>query len=175
MTTAGSSGLADAIKTVALVLMPAEGMGFEPMKGISPYLVSSEALSTTQPTLQNYMHIFYSCGLFCHTHCMHVSKTISQTPMNGIPAYSRCTPFGSFFRFAQKQLKRSCESALALSHLTPSSVRRFRPLSQPSRCVVHSSIFFHTPQHSNSIIDSTIDRLYYSTSIMYHSLPLTLS
>lgn len=27
-------------------------MGFEPMKGVSPYLVSSEALSTTQPTLR---------------------------------------------------------------------------------------------------------------------------
>ena len=29
----------------------AESMGFEPMKAFTPYLVSSEALSTTQPTL----------------------------------------------------------------------------------------------------------------------------
>ena len=29
----------------------AEGAGFEPAKGVNPYLVSSEALSTTQPTL----------------------------------------------------------------------------------------------------------------------------
>jgi hypothetical protein len=29
----------------------AETMGFEPMRGFTPYLVSSEALSTTQPRL----------------------------------------------------------------------------------------------------------------------------
>jgi hypothetical protein len=34
----------------------AESMGFEPMRAFTPYLVSSEALSTTQPTL----HIFTS-------------------------------------------------------------------------------------------------------------------
>jgi hypothetical protein len=33
-------------------LVVAEGVGFEPTKGFTPYLVSSEALSTTQPTLQ---------------------------------------------------------------------------------------------------------------------------
>jgi hypothetical protein len=27
-------------------------MGFEPMRALTPYLVSSEALSTTQPTLR---------------------------------------------------------------------------------------------------------------------------
>lgn len=34
------------------VLSLAESEGFEPSKGINPYFVSSEALSTTQPTLQ---------------------------------------------------------------------------------------------------------------------------
>ena len=38
--------------TKIVPILPAESAGFEPAKGFTPYLVSSEALSAAQPTLR---------------------------------------------------------------------------------------------------------------------------
>ena len=45
-----------------MIIIYAESKGFEPLKVVTPYFVSSEALSTTQPTLQMYIlweRLFY--------------------------------------------------------------------------------------------------------------------
>ena len=117
-------------------------MRFELMRGVTPYLVSSEALSTTQPTLQ--YSIFYplflvttlaGCSGLQPLYTLWLFHTLrfenSSQGLAKVPRTSLLTEavhlVALFIRFALKTAHKVLRRSPGPSHPTSLAVRRFRP------------------------------------------------
>ena len=105
-----------------------------------PHSISSRALSTSQPPL--------------HIQLLYHAPTDNAIISRRCSSYRSSTPCGPFVSCdaLTKRLARSCERALARSHLTRFRVERFRPLSHPSIfscCTTHPRI---TPLYLEGVL-----------------------